>query len=80
MFPLGFCSRSIVSDMPRTTFRIEAFQPLSFSKIMPKKSVLMETEGISDTKIGTERRQSGMMETLTSEALRSGMMETFLHY
>ena len=40
----------------------------------------METEGISDTKIGTERRQSGMMETLTSEALRSGMMETFLHY
>ena len=40
----------------------------------------METEGISDTKIGTERRQSGMMETLTSEALRSGMMERFLHY
>ena len=42
-------------NTPRITFTIGAFWPLSVMKIMQKKSIPTETEGLSDIYIGTER-------------------------
>ena len=46
---------------------------------MPKKSILMQTEGLYDTKIVTERWQSGMIETLrNTEIWYDGNVATLL--
>ena len=51
-----------LSYTTHVTFRIRAFQALSVTKVMSKKkSVPMETEGLSNMKIGTKLQQSDII-------------------